>query len=342
MAYDDEFAAKLAGLIQAAYVPYPKDDPDAVLFTISHPIARQFYAAELAYLRGDFDYIIKIYRQFADDKPAQLAVAPTVILGAISLGDGATHREIAKTLRTIIESDAPPQVKTYAEFSLAVGNLGAHLAFKIPKWVVSGDFSNVYPGARLSACALRAKYFEVIGDYPVMLTTAQTALAMLPYDNTHQSSGTEITLLMQCAIAQNHLGQSQAAAESCLAAIDLALPHRFITPIAEVAVKVSGPLDGLVRKQYPEFFEALVAQSGCLTHNWLTFKNRERQSHMARQLSARDLQIAYHAACGESTAAIAKKFALAPTTVNNRLSYICDKLHITDSSPRKALAAWML
>ena len=328
-------------VIESTITPWPRDNPDAILDTVSQPRLRLQYEGELAYMRGDFERVKACFREIGRDDAARLRACPLTIAAAICTGDYALYTEIEAYLKGFIESDISLDVVAFAELALNTAYVSAIAPNMVVGWLVNGDFSALHARAKLDAAYKRAKYFQGIGEFMSMLAVAETALAF--FESEDGINFDCITLRMVCAMACYELGRFGDAKSHLLHVMGVALPHGFITPFAEAATALGSLMEQCFEPRFHDCYDAVMRQWKRTFANWIDFHNRFTKDNIKSILSIQDYEIARYAARGDSDAEIAKQVHLAVGTVRNRLQSIYDTLSIDKKhTRRKELVKYIL
>jgi len=349
----EELAAELEQLFAAVAVPFPVGHPEDVLYQIEEPRQQLVHYGTFAYLRGDYPLLQDIYRRAAQYPATQLHLAAVMLPMAVGFGDWDQFRQIRDKLRPL--AGYPNTASEFAELILAgtyIGSCNPSRISQTAAWIRNGE-SAISPYLGLPTALTRANYYLATGDYRSMLGTTTTALTLLKL--IYQGMGTgrncgvdqqiasllsvEISLRYRHALALHHLDQKAQAEQALLAAMQSSLPLGFITPLAEVLPRFGGLADRIMRQHFPDSHDPVLTLAAKLVPNWLAFKNEHPRRPV--RLEARDLEIAYRAAHGESAEAIASDLYLSPRTVNNRISVLSDKVPADGSTPRKRLEAYL-
>ena len=330
-------SSELFELLEVTIKPKPYDDPDAILKTTKEERIRLQFESELAYLRGDFEQIKICYQKTCDDDASRLRIGSIAIAAAISTGDYQLYLQVEDHLNNIIRTTKHEGVKAFAELSISNAYLGAFVPALVPDWLKSGDFTLIHDKVKPDAIYKRAKYFQVIGSFELMLTIAETAGCFLNLKqglNFH-----DIYFLVVCAIACCALGRTEEAKRWLSEALSIAMPHGFITPFAESATLFGGILEQLLQQEYPDYIEAIINQWKNTCKNWLIFHNRFAKDNCSLILSLREYQIAIMAARGASNSDIAGHFHISEGRLKAIMHEIYGKLFIKS---RKELVAYVL
>jgi len=330
-----DLASDLADIIDATTAPWPRENPYKILDTIQEERIRLHYEDELIYLKGDFELVKSYFYKTDGDDASRLRACPGAIASAISMGDYPFYLEIEDFLKSVIQSVKDENVIVFAELCLSTAYTGAVAPNMVPDWLKSGDFSHVHPRAKRDAAYKRAKYFECISQFELMLATAQTALTFCDSDS--GISTYDIYFRVVCAMACCLLNRMDEGRRWLLDAMRIAMPHGFITPFAESAHTFGGLLEQILERDYPEYYNPVIEQWKRTIANWVTFHNSFTRANATRILSLREYQIAQQAALGASNAEIADKYHIAEGTVKNRLNEIYGKLYISNRNDLKKL-----
>lgn len=299
--------------------------------------ALPIYEGALGYLVGDFERTIRCYKQINGDDAAKLCATSLTIAAAISTGDYPLYLEVEGFLKSVISANISTEVTTYAELCLATAPIGAVAPSMVPEWLKNGDFTHLYPLTRMEAAYNRAKYFQYLGNYEAMLAVAQTALN---FSTPAQDVGIHgIYLRLVCAMACFPLGREDEVKSWLLEAMNLALPHGFITPFAESSAAYGVIMEQLLEQEYPAHIEAIHVGWKCLFPNWVSFHNRFTSDNLTHILSHREHQLAVLAAQDVPYTQIAKHYHMSVGRLNNILQGICEKLYV---SSKKDLAKFVV
>lgn len=148
-------ASDLAHVIAATAVSMPSSNPDSILDTVTDRRLQLQYEGELAYLRGDFQQVMRCFSETEGDDAARLRACPCAIAATVSLGDYRTYAQIDAYLKE--KAGAGGGVSAFAELALATAAVSVIAPNMTPEWLKTGDFSALAPEARQNALHLRAK-----------------------------------------------------------------------------------------------------------------------------------------------------------------------------------------
>jgi len=332
---DDPLTAKLSAVIASSTIPMPLANPDSILEAMAEESLRLQYEAELAYLRGDFEQTMRCYQKTKADDAARLRACPIAIAAAITLSDYQVYQEIDAYLSA--KTDKGGSVAAFAELALATAAVSMLAPQMVPQWLKEGDFSDLQPQAIPNALYLRAKYFSSIGKFEAMLAVAQSALAISAPQQGITTTG--IYLPLTCAIACHALEQEDEAKKWLLKTMGLALPHGFITPLAEAVTSFGGLMERCLEEKYPEHYDAVIRQWKRTWKNWITFHNRFTEDNITLILSLREYHIALLVARHVPYAQIAAHYCISVGRLKNIMLEIYGKLGI---SGRDELTKYLL
>lgn len=327
----------LTAIVEATTVPFPLENPDAILATVPEDRLRLHYESELAYLRGNFARVIACFREIGGDDAGKLRASSIAIAAAISTGDYSFYMEIEAFLKQTIQTNKQSPLSTFAELMLANAYTGAIAPKMVPDWLKDGDFDALMPQAKPDAAYKRAKYFQCLGNYEAMLAVAQTMLAFcVPSQSLSLHA---IYFQVARVIALCGLKRAEEAERYLLEALRIALPHGFITPFAESATAFGGLLEILLLREYPSYFDAITGQWKRTFDHWMSFHNQFTKDNITSMLSLREHEMASLAAQGVPNAEIAKLFHISVGRVKMIMNGVYGKLFINS---RKELSQYIL
>lgn len=134
------------------------------------------------------------YNRSAGDEVAQLRLSSLAIAAAISLGDYPAYTEIERQLKYYATAEVDRKISICAEISLATAAVSAIAPNMVPTLLKKGDLNALPPWLRANAL-----YLQLI-----------------------------------CATACYASEQTQEAEDWLIGAMQIHLPHGFITPFAEL------------------------------------------------------------------------------------------------------------
>lgn len=226
---------------------------------------------------------------------------------------------------------------------LGTASIGARSLSQLADWIVAGDWTGLHPLVRFEAARQQADYFEVTKDFEAMLRVAQTALHLATLVVAKdETSYVGICLRIRAALALEHLGRHDEAKTWMRNAMDIALPHGYLVPFAEVSANAVGLIDELIRQYYPGLLKRYVEMAEKITRNWLLLRAiRIRPTGgvppRISQLDLEEIEITFAVCRGDSNAEIARALQLAEGTIKNKMRRIYEKLGVSEGHPRSEL-----
>lgn len=316
------------------FLPEPK--LDIMLQTSKNAALRVQYLAEIAYLRGDFAQAKCLAVESLNNQSTYICAALFLMLEAISTNDFELYNQIEASLKKMSAAAAEPHAAVLAETVLAAAAVCMFAPAMVPDWLKEGDFSRLPVDAVPFALYLRVKYLQNLADYPQMFAVAQAMLTL----SKGKSVVMDIYLLLMCAAACVGLDKKDRAREYLKEALELGMPHGFITPFVENVATLNGLVEECVKLQYPDAYNTLLAQWQFTWKNWAVFHNRFARDNVTLLLTLREFRIATLAANRVPHAQIAKQECLSVGRVRNILQEIYGKLFVRNRDELAALVLW--
>lgn len=335
---DDSQIHEFFHIIEATSVPMPANDPDAILKIVKEEKPRLQYESELAYLRGDFAHVMHCFDKTEGDEAAKVRASLVAVAAVISLGDYPQYLKIEDYLKRCAGAGGGSGISAIADLALASVAVSVTAPKMVPKWLIEGDFSAFPAQAKPPYMLyLRARYFMCTGKYEMALAVAQTALAFCAPER--GMTLPDIYLRTVCALACHCLWREAEAKLWLLEAMRLALPHGFITPIAECVSDLGGLVEQCLKEAFPDYYSAVIRQWERTIKNWIIFHNRFTKDNITLMLSLREYHLASLVARRVPYAKIAKQFNISVGRLKNIMLEIYEKLFI---SSRDELAQYVL
>lgn len=328
-------ADDLRRVFEVTALPLPGDNPDAFLASLEEHRLARLIQADLDYLRGDFALALACFYKTAGDEVARLRACPVAIAAAISLDDYSAYKEIEAYLRDCIGRYPGGTIAAIADLSLATAAVSVMAPNMAPEWLKKGDLSALALPVRPDALYLRAKYLQCLGKYEAMLAVGQTALALCPQGITTPG----LYLRLVCAMACHALGDKKGARGYLLDAMDIALPHGFTTPFAELITAFGGLMEECLEAVHPGSYGDILSQWKQTWKNWIHFHNQFTKENITLILSLREYHIAALVARRVPYAKIAGEYNISVGRLKNIVLEIYGKLFI---SSRDELAKYIL
>lgn len=318
---------ELSSIFACTSIPIPEDCPDNILQIVTENGQKLAYQAEISFLRGDFSQTIDCYNKAENDDALQLRISQVSITAAVSIGDYNSYSKIETDLKRIIKNTHNDTIKAVAEFSIATTAVGMLALNMVPDWLKDGNMKAVLPQLKPNALHLRARYFQCLKQYDIMLAIAQTALELST--PTQGTTMVNLYLRVTCAIACHGLGRKKESKDWLLSAMRLALPNGFITVIAEPVAILGGLVEQCLKQEFPGYYDVVIKQWEFGWKNWITFHNQFTKDNLSLLLSLREYHLAMQVARRIPYAEIAKEHCISVGRLKNIMLEIYEKLYIS-------------
>jgi DNA-binding CsgD family transcriptional regulator len=289
---------------------------------------RAIRKVNFAYLRCDYDHVKQFFLSNKENDAIRLSVSMVTAAGAIATGDYQIYQEVESFLNRIVKENNSPDIKTTVEAILANGYLGAGALNMIPLWLKDGDFSDLPKNMFINALTVRTLYYRYLEEHELSLAVAETALEFYVHEKGLIHELTYLRLLSAAACCR--LGRADEAKRYLTEAMDMNLPHGFISPFVECLYFTDGLLEQLLEQKYPQYYKAIISQFNQSYKNWIIFHNRFAKDNITLILTLREYQIAMLAARRVPRAKIAKQFNISSGRLNNIIGEIYSKLQISN------------
>ncbi len=191
------------------------------------------------------------------------------------------------------------------------------------------------PGLRLFVLYVEAHHSYLNQQYGACIGIAETALALegelypLP----------TIYLHLVATMGYINLRQPEQAKEHLLKAWQIAQPDDMIEAFGEHHGLVGGMLEAVIKKDFPEDFQRVIAITYSFSAGWRKIHNPDTGHNVADDLTTTEFAIAMLAARDWSNKEISAHLGISPNTVKMHISSALQKLGI---SQRKELVQFML
>ena len=330
--------AELISNLDAIAEPMPKDNPDAILKTARNELIRRQFETTLAYLRGDFGFVLKSFDEAQGNDIAKGCIAPFAIAAAVSLGKFEISLKIEDYYRNRIQNGPKDAIAHIEELTLSSAAISAIAPSRVPEWISRGDFSSLPVSLLTDAFQKRSRYLLSINQPEAALAVAETALSLCPSDKGITFSG--IYLRLNCASACFVLMRMEECKVWLLETADICLPHGFITPFSEMITGYGGLAEECIRLTCPDRLSAVLRQCEQTIKNWITYHNCFTQENIPIILSMREIHIAQLAARGLSYAKIAEQQGVSVAAIKKNLQKIYAKLFVSNRTELTALISY--
>jgi len=165
-----------------------------------------------------------------------------------------------------------------------------------------------------------------------MLDTAHTAASLLGLSCTivpgQDFTFAEINLRMRCATASYCLGRVDEAKLWLMSAMDIALPHGFITSFAEMITLLGDLVEQCLSQAYPQWHDAVIELANHTVANWITFHNRFTKDNITLILTLREMSIATLAVRRVPYKTIADQYHISLGRLKSIMGEIYSKLYV--------------
>ena len=280
-----------------------------------------------AYFRGDFERTLRYYSETESDPETRLSIAYMATAAAVSIGNLSFYEEVEAFLKGVMKTAGNDGLAAVAEMCLASTFIAVNAVGLLPEWLKKGDFSRLPESARLDAIYYRAKYFQSVGDYASLLAVSQTALSLCDVQQSLTFPGVYFKLL--CAFSCHSLERQDEAERWLSDAVKNCMQYGYITPLTEHLPIFGEVLEHLLKKEYPEQYELIIAQWQRTYNNWLAFYNFFADPAVPPVLSLREYEMAFLAAQGIASAKIAARFHISLSRQKAIMGEIYSKLGIS-------------
>ncbi len=293
------------------------------------------FRAELAYHRGDIGEaeILSYKAVFLAESNGQNIVhlGATLLLAHIALhkADTAGWQRAIGSMERAASSGAQNTFVSRVSLDLVRAVLLNELEDQcsIPPWLQKGDFSSrqFLPTPMVpNACFAHLSFLMHQREHTRVIGMGQAVL--LPGGLSRPFMETLITLVM--AVSRMALGYRDEAAALLERAAELALPDGLVFPFAAYSWLLKDLPEELITQKYPHLLQQYHAIRNRFGTGWFTLREAIYPGELPADLTARENEVARLAASGLHNAEIAKKLAVAESTVRTHLRMVFRKLQI--------------
>lgn len=314
------------GLLNAV-LAMPRKNADHVLSSLESTHQRLQYAAELAYLRGDFRPAAQRFFDVESGNETKICAARLGIMAAIACGDFGLYQKIEPFLEHCLHSESE-QTRFYAQMTLAAPALNLFLpeAAPMPQLDHENHF-DLSEEVRPMMMYLHAKSLQGQEKFTELLATCEAAL--LFWQKPYTFTLLDVYLLLFCAEACFRLGKTAEYDRWLCSALELALPQEIITPAAIFLPRLDARFLTTADRIDPAMAKRVVALSRTLAHNWRLFHQSYAKAHIMRILLPREYRAAQILTQGNSVAQAARELAQTQDEIRDMVRSACKKLSVT-------------
>ena len=285
------------------------------------------YAAEVAYLRGDFIAVRNYFHTVSPDDSTYLCAANIAIVAAVSLNDYALFEHIEESLSRLSARAVTFSEAFAFQIPMAITAVAMSVPEMAPKWLKTGDFSCFPVETRPMLLYLQVKHLQNLGRYDDMLAQAQSVLTLCARKNSFTLA--ELHLLLLCAHAYYLLNRIPEAKQYLEKAIQEAAPHGFTTPFAQLPPNMIRMMEPLLMEASPLLHDVVMAQAESTFRNWSVFHEHFAKDHITLVLTRREYQLAVLLKEGKTYRQTADMLHMPVEKVRLAVSGIYKKLKIT-------------
>lgn len=191
------------------------------------------------------------------------------------------------------------------------------------------------PGLRLFVLYIEAHHSYLNRQYGVAVGIAETALAL----EAELYPIPSIYLHLVASMGYINMNHPEMAKEHLIEAWKIAQPDDLIEAFAEHHGLLSGTVEGVLKKDYPEDFKRIIGITYKFSAGWRKVHNGDTGNSVADNLTTTEFAASMLAARGWTNQEIATHMGLSEYTVRHYVSVAMQKLNIKQ---RELLANYML
>lgn len=319
----------------------------AVASLENNPEACSLLKAQLAYRRGDIEYVYERARYFLESRSGFFAIlggGMLLAMCAIWHGDaelwGEAKRHIFEAPHTSEEE------REIISLALAIADSSVYDNKDFPEWFRRGSFESLPPHSHPAAKVFYIKYlyaqaFE-IASKQVQLTDVRGLGLMKLIPNTIEPMISqavvdktvipEIYLRLSCAVAYHNSGDRAHAIEHIDRAVSLALPDGLYGILAEYVRHFDKLLEERLELVSPDAAQRVKTLYKAYSAGWSRLSGTVRNRYIAANITAREREVAKLAAFGYTTKEIAAMLYISESTVKQTVLKVVQKTGVKDRS----------
>ncbi len=320
-----------------------------LLMSLSHDeYSYDIFASQLAFYRGDhktaLTLALKHFNNEEKDVAKRIAVGMQLMTASLYSGDLKVWRKGFDYIKSIECKTEYGQATVDFWLATAVSAVSDEDVF--PEWFQRGDFTRLPPSSYAMASYSYVKHLynkcgkEKEKERALELVRAMP-YAIEPLVSYIFAGGVvliEIYLRLVCALSYHLIGNDALAIPHLDRAIDLALPDKLFTPLAEYRRRFGFLMDDRVAMKSPEALAEIKVISKTLIEGWTAIHNEILGKRVASNLSTREWQASRLAAYGLSNKDIAERMGVTVNAVKQALRMAMDK---TGAESRDELANYI-
>ena len=317
---------------------------DCVAQTRSNEITHDLFEAQIAYTRGDIEFVYRRARHFLEQHTGFYgAIAGGLLLSMTAVWKG----DVAMWKKARSHICSAPHTNEFAAdiIALSVAAMESFIRRSegYPDWFCRGSFDHLpvdsHPAARVYYVRyLLVKAHELaIGRLELPDVTGLGLMKCLPHIiepmitqmQTDRIVMAEIYLRLNCAIAYHQTGETRLAAEHLDRAIGLCLADGLLVPLVEHRRQFGAFLDERIARCDPAALLRVKTLHKQLREGWARVHNGALDRTFSAHLSAREAEVARLAAFGFTDAQIAARLFLSESSIKSILRSAKNKTGVT-------------
>ncbi len=300
--------------------------------------SHDIFVSQLAFYRGDFkksaELALEHFDENEQDISHRIAVGTQMLLCSFYSSDGKLwNRGKAYMENTVCKN----QIEQNAlDFWLAAGMSTLSDGTYFPEWFRRGDFSSLPPSALVPASYYFIKFLflnsesntahgDHIGAKEMMRAIPLIAEPLIAYVAAQKSILIETYLHLACALAYHIEGFDSLAIPHIDKALDLAMPDKLYTPLAEYRRRFGFLMDDRIMLKYEKDMPDIKRISRTLVEGWTALHNSILGKNVSASLSTREWQTAKLAAYGLTNKEIADRLGVTVNAVKQSIRLAMDK-----------------
>lgn len=314
---------------------------------INQPEAHALFEADIAYRRGEINYVYDKTRYFLSSHSGFYAIIGAgmlLALCAIWRGDIVLWNEAKKHI-----CEAPCETESDREIislALAIIDSSVYDNKDFPEWFTSGNFellpADSHPAAKvfyikylyMAAFAIASKQIELEGveGLALMRMIPNTIEPLITQAVVDKTVIAEIYLRLSCAVAYHNSGQKEKALAHMDKAVALALADKLYGILTEYIRHFDGILEERISLIDPDATAEITMLYSVYKVGWARLSGQIRNKYIANNLTPREHEVAKLSAFGFRVGEIANMLHLSESTIKQTIARVINKTGLTDKS----------
>lgn len=314
---------------------------------INQPEAHALFEAEIAYRRGEINYVYDRARYFLSAHSGFYAIIGAgmlLALCAIWRGDIVLWNEAKRHIcEAPCENEGDREIVSLA---LAIIDSSVYDNKDFPEWFTSGNFealpADSHPATKvfyikylyMAAFAIASKQIELDGveGLALMRMIPNTIEPLITQAVVDKTVIPEIYLRLSCAVAYHNSGQKDKAIAHMDKAIALSLPDKLYGILTEYIRHFDGILEERISRIDPDATAEITMLYSFYRIGWARLSGQVRNKYIATNLTPREHEVAKLSAFGFRVSEIANMLHLSHSTIKQTISRVINKTGLTDKS----------